>query len=199
MGTTFAYGWFLTVKGELDAAETLFEDLRSSASELGIDAIVAAALFKLGRIAAVKGDHKRGEKLLREAVRMTAARGDRGLLSDAQAGLVQALVDVGKLEEAERLALEAKANVVPEDSMGAVATASSLGAVRAAQGRDDEAEDLLRSAVSLARDTDFKLGELAPLEYLVGFLRERGRDEEATPFEERLAELSPSPTAARVA
>jgi class 3 adenylate cyclase/tetratricopeptide (TPR) repeat protein len=199
MGTTFAYGWFLTVKGELDAAETLFEDLRSSASELGIDAIVAAALFKLGRIAAVKGDHKRGEKLLREAVRMTAARGDRGLLSDAQAGLVQALVDVGKLEEAERLALEAKANVVPEDSMGVVATASSLGAVRAAQGRDDEAEDLLRSAVSLARDTDFKLGELAPLEYLVGFLRERGRDEEATPFEERLAELSPSPTAARVA
>ena len=81
MGTTFAYGWFLTVKGELDAAETLFEDLRASAAELGVEAVVAATLFRLGRIAGARDDHKRAEKLLREALKITRARGDRGRLT----------------------------------------------------------------------------------------------------------------------
>jgi ATP/maltotriose-dependent transcriptional regulator MalT len=199
MGTTLAYGWFLMVKGELDAAETVFEDLRTTSAELGLDGFAVGAIVKLGRLARARGDHKRAERLLREAVRTHTSRGDRAVLPEVQAALAQVLIDVGKLEEAERLAVEARSSVVREDPLAVIATTSTLGAVRAAQGRDVEAEELLRSAFELAQETDFRVCELAPLEYLVAFLRDRGRTDEAAQYEERLAELSPSETAARVA
>jgi tetratricopeptide (TPR) repeat protein len=196
--TTITYGWFLMVKGELDAAETVFEEVRTTASELGLEPSVASALLKLGKIARVRGDQKRAEKLAREAVQMTAVRGDRGILPEFQACLALTLVDAGKLEEAERVALEAHAGVVREDPEGVITTTTALGAVRAAQGRDEEAIELLGAARELAADTDLKMFELAPLKLLAELLRERGRDEEATQYEERLAQLSPSQEAAAV-
>jgi class 3 adenylate cyclase/tetratricopeptide (TPR) repeat protein len=199
IGTTITYGTFLLMKGELDAAETVFEEVRTTASELGFEPAEAAALLKLGKIARVRGDHKRSEKLVREAVRMTAARGDRGILPEFQACLALTLVEVGKIEEAERFAVEARAGVVSEDPEGIVTTTTSLGAVRAAQGRDEEAVELLRSAVELAQSTDLKVFELAPLKLLAGILRDRGADDEAAQYEERLAELAPSEAAVYVA
>jgi len=192
VGATLAYGWFLTVKGELAAAETLFEEVRTTSSELGVEPAVAAALAKLGWIARLRGDHRRAEKLLREALRITTTRGDRGVLPDMQASLAETLADLGKVDEAERLALEAQANVGPRDTSGRVAAATALATVRLAQSRDDEAEVFLHSALELARENDFKVLELEPLARLTGFLREGGRDDEAVVYEARLAELTPS-------
>ncbi len=191
LGTTLSYGWFLMVKGELDAAETVSEEVRATAAELGRDSTVAAAVFQLGQLARRKGDHKRAEKLFGEAVRITAARGDRGFLPERQAFAALALVDVGKIDEAERLALEARASIGREDPGAVVFTGIAVGAVRAAQGRDDEAEELFRTALALAEEGGFKVVEIEPLELLVRFLRERGRSNEAASYEERLAELSP--------
>jgi class 3 adenylate cyclase/tetratricopeptide (TPR) repeat protein len=193
--TTVTYGWFLMVKGELDAAETVFEEVRTTASELGFEPAVASALLRLGKIARVRGDQKQAEKLAREAVRLTAARGDRGILPEFQACLAHTLVDIGKLEEAERVALEAREGVVSEDPEGVITTTTALAGVRAAQGREDEAMDLLRGALELARETDLKLFELAPLKLMATVLSERGLDAEAAEYEERLAELSPSEAA----
>ncbi len=109
MSATLSYGWFLRLKGELDAAETVLEEVRATAEELGLEPTIAAALVKLGWIARRKGDLRRSEKLFREAVRLTSGRGDRGLLPDYQAALATTLVELGKIDEAERLALEAAA------------------------------------------------------------------------------------------
>ena len=49
VGTTLSYGWFLAVKGELDAAETVFEEVRATAAELGMEPAVAAALMQARR------------------------------------------------------------------------------------------------------------------------------------------------------
>jgi tetratricopeptide (TPR) repeat protein len=197
---TLSYGWFLRLKGELDAAETVLEEVRASAEELGSEPLVASALFKLGWIARRRGDLRKSEKLFRETVRLTSARGDRGLLPDYQAGLATTLAELGKVDEAERLALEAEANAVPEDTSCHVFARTALAAVRAAQGRDEESEAGFRAAIELARNGGYKLFEQHPLERLVAFLRDRGRDEEAVPYEARLAELSPPETsAARIA
>jgi class 3 adenylate cyclase/tetratricopeptide (TPR) repeat protein len=182
LGATLSYGWFLTVKGELDAAETVLEEVRTT-----------AALFKLGSIARLRGDHKRAEKHFREANRLIAARGDRGLLPDYQAALSATLADLGKVDEAERLALDALANGVPEDIGCKMAAQTALAAVRAAQGRDDEAKELFESAIQLTREHDAKAWEIEPLERLAALLRERGREEDAAPYEARLAALSPPP------
>jgi class 3 adenylate cyclase len=200
IGATVAYAWFLGIKGELDAAETLLEEVRTTSGELGVEPAVVSALMKLGWIAARRGDDKRAEKLLREALRMTVARGDRGLLPDIQAPLAEILADAGKVDEAERLAIESEATVGSDDVSCRVAIALAIGAVRAAQGRDHEAEESYDSALSLARERDYKVLEIEPLERLVRFLQDRGRTNEAVAYEVRLAELSPPPSStARIA
>ena len=78
-------------------------------------------------------------------------------------------------------------------------TRVALGLVRAAQGRDEEAEALLREALSILDGTDYRRYRFEPLEALAGFLRERGRVAEAAPYEERLAELAPARSAAPMA
>jgi ATP/maltotriose-dependent transcriptional regulator MalT len=197
--TTLTYGSFLMMKGELDAAETVFEEVRTTASELGLGSSEAGALARLGRLARIREDYRRAEKLLHEAVRITVARGDRAILPEYQAALAQALVEVGKLEEAERLALEARANVVRQDPQGVIVTTSALGAVRTAQGAYDEARSLLQEAHELAEESGLKIMELTTLTLLARLARQQGLEEEATEHEERLAELAPSVAATRVA
>ena len=199
VGTKLSYGWFLSVKGELDAAETLFEEVRANSAELGVEPAVASALGKLAWIARVRGDHKRAEKLLREAVRMITARGDRGVLPDFQAELAATLADVGKIDEAERLAEEARANASPNDPSLAVVATTALAAVRSAQGRDAEAEELFRSALARAEETEFKVLEIEPLERYTRFLRERGRGGEAVTYASRLSVLTPPTSTERIA
>jgi class 3 adenylate cyclase/tetratricopeptide (TPR) repeat protein len=200
VGATLSYGWFLALKGELTAAETLFEEVRASSAELGVEPAVAAALAKLGWISRLKGDLKRAEKYLREAVRITETRGDLGVLPDQQAALAETLADLGKVDEAERLAIEARANAGVRDTSATVAAATALAAVRTAQGREDEAEKLLDSALDVARVGDFKVFELEPLGRLVRLRQASGRNGDASAYEARLAELTPTPSStARIA
>jgi class 3 adenylate cyclase/tetratricopeptide (TPR) repeat protein len=200
VSAALSYGWLLMVQGELAAAETMLEEVRAAAEELGVEPAIAVALLHLGWLARLRGDHRRAEKMFREAVRMTTARGDRGTLPDFQAALAATLADLGKIDEAERLALESRANASPEDTACLVAATTALAAVRAMQGRDEEAEELFRSALAFTREASLAVFELEPLERFVRFLHERGRREEASAYEARLAELSPSPSrTARIA
>jgi class 3 adenylate cyclase/tetratricopeptide (TPR) repeat protein len=191
MSATLSYGWFLRLKGEYDAAETMIEEVRATAEELGVEPVMAGASLTLGWIARRQGDLRKSEKLFREAVRLTSGRGDLGLLPDYQAALATTLVDLGKIDEAERLAREAAENGVPEDTSRQVFAISALASVRAAQGRDDEAEELFKTAIELARKSNYRLYERHPLERMVEFLLDRGRDEDAAPYEARIAGLSP--------
>jgi class 3 adenylate cyclase/tetratricopeptide (TPR) repeat protein len=192
LSATLAYAWFLRVKGELDAAETMMEEVRATAEEFGMEPVMAGALMKLGWAARQRGDLKRSEKLFREALRITASRGDRGLVPDFQAALATTLADLGKVDEGERLALDARAHAVPEDTGGRIFAATALAAIRGAQGRDDEAEEMFLSAIADARESNLKLFELHPLERLTEFLNARGRDDDAAIYEARMAELSPA-------
>jgi tetratricopeptide (TPR) repeat protein len=199
VSATLTYGWFLSAKGDLDEAESVFEEVRTTAAEFGVHPAITSALLHLGWIARFKGDHKRAERLLREALRITAARGDRGLLPDYQAALAATLADLGKVDEAERLALEASRNASPEDTSCKIISTTALAAVRAVQGRDSEAEDLFYSALELTREGGFEVFEIDPLKRLTAFLRDRGRADDAAPHEARLAELSPPTRTARIA
>ena len=191
ISSTLAYAGFLKVKGELDAAGTMMEEVRETAVELGMEPVLAASLLKLGWLARAKGDLKGSEKLFREALRITAARGDRGLEPDYQTALATTLAEMGKIDEAERLALDARAHAVPEDTSCHIFAITSLAIIRGAQGRDGEAEELFLSAIALANESGLKLLELHPLEHVDSFLRSRGRDDDAAVYEARLAELAP--------
>jgi len=66
----------------------------------------------------------------------------------------------------------------------------ALGLVRAAQGRDADAEKLMRDAIDIVAEVDYRYIERECIAALASYLRSKGRDDEAQPFEERLLELS---------
>jgi ATP/maltotriose-dependent transcriptional regulator MalT len=149
----------------------------------------------VGRAAFAQGDIDRAEKLLRDAVRALKGIGDRGSLCEAQRALAMVLVQQDQLDEAERLALEARETVGPDDRVSISTTKLALGTVRSAQKRDAEAEELMLEAVEGFALYEFRALEHWALRYLAEFLRSRGREDEAVAYEERRAALAPSSTA----
>jgi hypothetical protein len=82
---------------------------------------------------------------------------------------------------------------VGDDDLSSRATTTmTLGLVRAAQGREADAEELLLEALALVEHTGFRGLEAWITTRLEEFLREHGRDEDAARYRERLAELSPA-------
>ncbi|HEX5246492.1 MAG TPA: AAA family ATPase [Gaiellaceae bacterium] len=182
-------------RGNETDAEAAYVAARELFHEVGNTAAEAAATMNIGRLAMLQGDLPRAEKLLADAVRTMKGLNDRARLCEAQRSLGELYVQLGRLEEAERLALEARESVGPEDRVSVSTTKASLAAVRAAQGRDDEAEHLLREAVDELERHQMRAIERWALRRLVAFYHERERDEDAAGYEVRLAELSPSSTA----
>ena len=117
---------------------------------------------------------------------------------EAQRTLAEIVLAKGRVEEAERWALSAVETAGMQDMMSRSNVRMVLGLVRAAQGRDEEAELLLREALAVLAETDFRNSEPEPLTALARFLRERGRDEEAAELEDRLAALLQPESAARI-
>ena len=178
------------LQGDRPAARAAFEEARRLYEETGIEKGAAWTLVFLGWIEWADGELERAEQCFREAGKRLAAVEDYSSLCEAKRGLAEVVLAQGKLEEAERLALEARELVAPSDVSSIPTTTMTLGLVRAAQGRDEEAEALLREAVAGYEGTAFLALKPDPLAQLARFLRERGRDEEADDVE---AEIPPLP------
>jgi class 3 adenylate cyclase/tetratricopeptide (TPR) repeat protein len=187
-----SWGSLYYLRGELDAAEAAGEEARELLNEAGSAWRVARVLLFLAHVARKKGDDAKAERHLRESIRILKPLEDRGSLCESQRMLAEILLDRGKIEEAERYSLEAIDTVGPLDRISVATTTMTLGLVRAAQGRDDEAEVLLREGQVALAATGFCEIELDALGELVQFFRTRGRDEEAAAFERRLLELAPA-------
>ena len=173
-------------------AEAAFSAARELYREVGNTTAEAGMTMWIGRSAVAQGDLARGEKLLLDAVRTIKGMNDRAKLCEAQRSLAELYVKLGRMEEAERYALQARESVGPEDRVSISTTKVSLADVRAAQGRDEEAEDLLREAVEELRRHHMRAIERWALGRLIEFYRDRGREDDAVGYEARLAELTPS-------
>ncbi len=191
-------GWFELLQ-ELPAdAEADFSAAREMFSELGNTTREASMTMMVGRAAFALGDHLRAEQELRVAVRALKGIGDRGSLCEAQRALAMVLVQLGRIDEAERMALEARESVGEQDRVSISSTKLGLGVVRAAQRRDEEAEELMLAAVEGFAHYDLRAFEHWALRYLAEFMRSRGRDAEAADYEARRVALAPSSTAEMV-
>ena len=192
-----AAGRQAALEGRLDEAESLLEQALGLFVESGAALTQARTLNSLATVVWDQDDVVRAEALLREAIRILKPLEDRGTLVESQRILAQVLLERGRLDEAERFALEARDTVGAADVSSDSTTRLALGLVRAAQGRDEEAEQLLREADEVLRPTGYRRHQVAPLEELAKFLRARGREEEAVQADEALAGLSdadvPSP------
>jgi class 3 adenylate cyclase/tetratricopeptide (TPR) repeat protein len=186
-----ALGSLRRIQGRLVEARTELDGARQLYLDTGAAGDAAWSGLITGWIDLVEGDAPRAERAFREAVRVFAANEDHGHLCEAQRALAEALLEAGQIEEADRHAQAAHALVSPHDLTSRASTKTTLGRVRAAQGRELEAEQLLRESFALLADTDYKLLEVGARVALTRFLRATGRDAEAAELEVCLPEPLP--------
>jgi class 3 adenylate cyclase/tetratricopeptide (TPR) repeat protein len=171
----------LEQRGEAAAAADLYARAVALFAEAGSVRDQARTHNHLAELLLEQGeDVPQAERLLREAIRILKPLGERGFLCESQRLLSQLVLAQGKVEEAERLALESRETVGPHDITSRATTRMALGLVREAQGRDDDAEELLREAVEIIGGTAAECLVPAPSRALARFLRERGREGDAT-------------------
>jgi class 3 adenylate cyclase/tetratricopeptide (TPR) repeat protein len=187
-----ARGMLENWRGNDAEAEAAFTAAHALYGEMGNRPAEATMTMQIARRAAAQGDLERAEKLLLEAVRTMRGLNDRARLCEAQRSLAEVYVQLGRLDEAERYALHARESVGPDDRVSLSTTKLSLGIVRAAQGRDAEAEKLMDEALDEMRRHEQVALERWGLGHAIEFHRSRGRPDEALRYEERLAELMPS-------
>ena len=181
----------LRLQGRLDEAVAAFEESRSLFLDAGLVVDAAWSAILLGWISFVRGDLDAAERAFREGVRVFRANEDYGHLCEAERALAELLLERDRVGEAERLALSAREHVSNHDLTSSTATLRTLGLVRAAQGRELEAEQLLREALAAVEGTECRLLEVAALVALARHLRARGRECDAEELEARLPERVP--------
>src|SRR5262249_39646539 len=185
-------GQYADAKKPLEEARILFE-------ESGVAAALGRVLYRLAVVAWHQEGIKGAESLSRESIRTLVKLQDRGTLCEPQRQLAETLLLQGKLDDAERYAEAALETVGPQDMSSRASTRYTLAKVRRSQGRLDEAEKLLREAVAIIDETEYREFGSDSLRQLAQLLRDRG-DPEAEGFERRVAESAVADSrAARIA
>ena len=139
--------------GRYELAETRMREAIDAFEETGAAGRAGWATVCLGSVELQRGNDARAEATFREAVRLLGTTQEQGFLVEAERGLAEALVRVGKLGEAERVAEHALRTVGPEDVWSRASTLHAIGLVRMAQGRTEEAEALLRESLAIIEPT----------------------------------------------
>src|SRR5262249_32275667 len=149
-----ARGELAEVRHEYEEAEDWVAKALDLFTEAGSKWGIAHSSKVLGRVAMRTGETHRAEKLFRESIRLLAPMQERGTLCESQRLLAQLLLADGRVDEAEKYAIAARETVSAEDVTSRATTRLALAEVRAAQGRDDEAETLFRESIDIVSGTE---------------------------------------------
>ncbi len=186
-----------------DEALSEYAKARELFAEVGAATHLARTMLRTAVVVRRGGDLDEAEKLAREAIRILKPLEDRGTLCEVQRFLAEVLLEEGKVDEAEIYALRAIETVGPQDVSSQASTKKSLALIRAHQGRDEEAEALLRESIEILERSEYTRFLSDPLEEIIQFLEERERLDEVVAFAERLEELRagsmPEESAAQIA
>jgi predicted ATPase/class 3 adenylate cyclase len=190
-------------RGRHEEALAEFGRARDLFAEVGAAANLARSILRIGRLVGKRGEIAEAERLFREAIRILQPLEDRGTLCEVQRSLAENLLEQGKIDAAEVYALKGVETVGPQDLTSQASTRKTLALVRAAQGRDEEAEALFHESIEILERSEHVRFLSEPLKAMIQFLEERERVDEVVAFEERLAELRagavPEESAVRIA
>lgn len=136
--------------GDFDGALEAMDEYRRRVRELGKEREYAVTAACIWDVCTWSGEWQYGEAALREAYEHFEQRGNRAFLSEVALDLGEALVKLGRLDEAELLS-DASDELSPDDDAPSQAHAALLRArLRVARGELAAAEAAAQRAVELA-------------------------------------------------
>lgn len=177
--TKFLYGEVLNRTGQRDAAHEVFDEVLAEARTRKNRWLTAAALNDLGIVAFEQGDMAAADHNWEIAAAhfdtLALRNVDRGSAISTRINRAHAMIQLGRLEDAEalldRLAALSTQLDNPEQR---IAVLGEIGVLQRRSGRNAQAERTLRSVRAAAAADDAQAEEAATIE-LAGLLRETGR------------------------
>jgi tetratricopeptide (TPR) repeat protein len=177
----------LLFMGALDDALNSYQRLIDSAQESGAVQLEVAALRFSGMGLRVQGKYSEMALVLDRAIELSESTGERWNRAEVLALRARAAVELGESQAADRFIQRALEALRDEDVTGTSEVYDHLGVIRAADGREAEAELAFRRSVESVIDTQYKWPLVNALVDYAAFLVHRGRLAEASSVLERNA------------
>jgi tetratricopeptide (TPR) repeat protein len=138
-------------RGQMPEARRLMAKGAAIFEELGALVVIASSLAAdRANLEYLAGDPLARERALRDGYEQLSAMGERGSLSTVAAYLADALIDLGRLDEAESMCAVAEEAGAEDDESTQVGVRLGRGRLAAARGSMDEALTSVAGAVALA-------------------------------------------------
>jgi tetratricopeptide (TPR) repeat protein len=142
------------MEGRFDEARKLAEQARAVLEEFGFRLRASWVSETSGAIEMLAGDPVAAERAFRAGFDAAVEFGEQGFQATAAALLAHALVEQGRLEEADRFTMLSEASAAEDDIASQVLWRSARARVLAGSGAAPEGERLAREAIALAEQTD---------------------------------------------
>jgi tetratricopeptide (TPR) repeat protein len=169
----------LLLVGDLQAAEHALRQLTDAARDAGVVQLQVAALRHLAYMLLFHNLPAQAADALDQALVLSESSGERWNRTELFALRAQAALDLGRILSAESFIDQALGVLRDDDVTATSEVHHHLGMIRAAQGRDVEAEASLRRSLDMVRHTDYEWPTTNAALALAKFLAERGRVTEA--------------------
>jgi predicted ATPase/class 3 adenylate cyclase len=162
------------MQGRFDEARTSVARAAEIMLDLGWSLRAAFTSETAGFVERLAGDLSECERKLRGGFEVMEKLGEQGFLSTVAALLAHALLDQDRLDEAERFVAASEAAVAEDDAGTHILLQSARARVLARRGMTDDAEELSRSAVRDAEESDDVNSRADVLTHLAEVLRRSG-------------------------
>jgi tetratricopeptide (TPR) repeat protein len=167
-------------RGRIPEARRLMAQCMEIFEEVGALLVLASRVpYDRANLEFLAGDPVRRERVLREGYQRLDAIGERGVLSTVAANLADALVDLGRIDEAESMCAVAEEAGAEDDVETQVGVLQVRGRLDAAQGRIDEALGSAAGAVALADEGEYSSLRIRSRLVLAEVLLDAGRTGDA--------------------
>jgi predicted ATPase/class 3 adenylate cyclase len=167
------------MRASFERARQLIARGRAMLEELGLEVRVARVALESWRVEMLAGDAEAAEREIRHGYDVLSRVGEKYLLSTISGLLGQTLYELGRFDEVEALALQAKELATADDVDTQAMWRCVLAKTLARRGEIEEAEALAREAVELLAPTDAILLKFGALLDLAEVLRLSGRVEDS--------------------
>lgn len=177
----------LLFSGEFDTAIDAYRQVIRDADDSGVGQMQIAGLRFLAYALRWQRRYSEMAEVLDRAIELSETSGERWNRAEVIATRARAALELGEIDAADNFIQRALECVRSDDVTGISEVYDHLGMIRAAQGRDAEAEAALRRGVDSVINTHYVWVLGNAIVDLARFLAERGRLDEASSLIEPFA------------